>query len=310
MIVLAAVTIIFAYFIRPLLDGIVLGMVFFYVARPIRNFFIRHKCKKMAASLFSTTIIVVPIAIILVFGIIEGTNQSMWLIQNSEFIFEKITFMDRFGEIISWESFTNFMKKLPLIDYATSTVMLIVNAFISIITCYYFLKDGDKVEDAIKNLLPEDRANIVDDIDKKIEGLWIGNFYSAILISLLSLPYFLFFKIPLLALVMGLIFLAALIPIFAEWMIIAAVSIYVLNAQGLENFIIFLLIGMIFIYLLPEFLLRPYLVGKSSKTHPLLMLVSFIGGGIAFGISGFFLAPMFSCILLAIYDATSAEVEE
>jgi len=164
------------------------------------------------------------------------------------------------------------------------------------------LVDGKKFSDALRQKLSERAFHILETSSERISGVFVGSFYFSMLIALVSIPFFIYFDIPFWAIASGLMFLAALIPIFAEWMILVALSFYILLIGGVMPFVAFLLIGIVFLYLLPEFLLRPFLVGKYSDTHPLLLLLAFIGGGLAFGISGFFLAPMAVCVATVLWE--------
>ncbi len=140
-----------------------------------------------------------------------------------------------------------------------------------------------------------------DELDRTFTNLWFGNFVAALLIGIASIPYFIYFEIPYAPLLSGLMFLAALIPVFAEWMIILPVSVYLFFTDPLKA-VWFLAIGGIFLYIIPELVLRPYFVGYTSKVHPLVLMVSFIGGGLVAGVSGFFLTPMLAALLTAIYN--------
>ncbi len=48
--------------------------------------------------------------------------------------------------------------------------------------------------------------------------------------------------------------------------------------------------------------MRPVLVGKASSIHPLLILLSFLGGGIVGGLAGFFLGPIAVGVVIAAYS--------
>jgi predicted PurR-regulated permease PerM len=123
----------------------------------------------------------------------------------------------------------------------------------------------------------------------------------AVLIGIASIPFFLAFNIPYTALLSGLIFLAALIPVFAEWMVLLPVTIY-LALENVYTAFWFISLGFVFLYLIPEIILRPHFVGYTSKIHPLLILLSFLGGGLVGGVTGFFLAPMVVGVGTALYN--------
>lgn len=60
-----------------------------------------------------------------------------------------------------------------------------------------------------------------------------------------------------------------------------------------------LAVGLLLISTIDNFL-RPALVGKDSQIHPLVVLLSTLGGIFLFGISGFVIGPVFAALFLAI----------
>jgi len=300
------------YFFYPLLDGIVLGITFAYVATPAKHR-MEKRIGERKASLLSTALIVAPIAVILLLGLFEITSQAPALIENINNLngrFAELTapldpeVRSVIDEGISWafSALRSFLQNLPVARYATGAVMLALNGFISIFVCYYLLVDGKNLSESLKKRVSEKTFRILETSSEHISDVFVGSFYFSIIISLASMPFFIYFDIPFWAIASGVMFLAAMIPIFAEWMVIALLSIYVLLVGGTAPFLIFLIIGLVFLYLVPEFILRPLFVGRYSDTHPLLLLLAFIGGGMAFGISGFFLAPMLVCAGIALWE--------
>ena len=103
-------------------------------------------------------------------------------------------------------------------------------------------------------------------------------------------------------------FLAALIPILAEWMIILPVSLY-LFLVDVGKGLTFMFVGVVFLYIVPELILRPHFLGYTTKIHPLVLMLAFLGGGIVGGVSGFFLAPMFAGLATTLYNYYTKEEE-
>src|SRR5512136_768827 len=71
-----ALIVLLSYYIWPLLDGLVLGLVFAYVGRPVRDLFGKNR---RIGSLASIICIVVPLSAIFAAGVIETSNQIRWL---------------------------------------------------------------------------------------------------------------------------------------------------------------------------------------------------------------------------------------
>ena len=63
----------------PLADGIVLGIVFAYIARPIQIKFRKHR---KVGALIASLCIFIPIVFIIGAGIVEILNQISWVIEH------------------------------------------------------------------------------------------------------------------------------------------------------------------------------------------------------------------------------------
>ena len=81
LIVALASLLLVAYFFFPFMDGIILGTVFAYVGKPIRDLFPR---KRRTGVLIAVLCIVIPIFLVLGLGMIEIANQIVILAKNQE----------------------------------------------------------------------------------------------------------------------------------------------------------------------------------------------------------------------------------
>ncbi len=306
------------YYFSPLLNGIVMGIVFAYVAKPIKS---RIALGNRAASLIATTLIILPVSFLMFYGMFQGLNQLVYLLthqRETELMLVKVLKGLNLPEkyvsyIVSYlpvvEKVAKEHLRVSAINVTVKAVMFFMNFLISAIVCFYALSDGRKFVDAavsvllFMNVIPENLAveDLLREIDNTLVSLWFGNFAFAVLIGLVSIPYFLAFNVPYVPMLSGLMFLAALIPVFAEWMVILPVTAFI-AVNSVTSAIWFLIIGVVFLYILPEIVLRPHFVGYASEIHPLLLLLAFIGGAIAGGASGFFIAPMLVAIATAVYN--------
>lgn len=302
------------YFFLPLLDGIVMGIVFAYVAKPTKRKL--EPIGKIKASAVATIIVIVPISVLIFYGLFQGLNQAIYLITHYQIIESGLLdLLSKFGvergeEYVKWVTsniFSILQKTVQpsAVEITKRATLLILNFFISIVVCFYSLADMERFVSRATSIVPDDSREelrrFIEELDYTFESLWFGNFVVAIMIGLASLPFFLYFDVPFAPLLSGLMFLAALIPIFAEWMIILPVSLYLLLID-IGKGLTFLITGVVFLYIFPELILRPYVVGYTSKIHPLILMLAFIGGGIVGGISGFFVAPMIAGLATAIYN--------
>ena len=318
--IIAGVSILFLaviYIVLPLMDGIVLGVVFAYVGRPINNKLLKYT---KFAPFIATACILTPVIFILGIGAIEIVNYIIWVVEHHSEIMA--SFISTIGgldipeylypekdvsqtiENITYSAI-GVIGQIPAFEYAKKITMLAINFMVSIFVCFFLLMDGGRFVALVRDLVPQSNIRITDTFlkhaDQIISGIFIGNLYVAIFASMISVFVFYFFGVTHILAMASLIFLASLIPIFAGWMILAPIAVGRYFEYGLWDAVIFYAVAATVIYGPTELVLRPYIVGVKSYTHPLLMLLMFIGGALVAGIAGFFLAPALMGILIAAY---------
>ncbi len=311
-----AIVILTLYFFSPLIDGIVMGVVFAYVGKPIKARMEKY-LGSFTSSVITTLLITIPLFVFFFYGLFQGLNQLVFILTNQETLLSGITTILREAgvqerhiaqvesAIPTFYSILQENVKISAFDVTKKFAMFVMNFIISAIVCFYTLQDADRFISKLLTIVPDSRRDelkkFVDEVDRTFVGLWFGNFVVAMLIGMASIPFFLAFNIPYTPLLSGLMFLAALIPVFAEWMVLAPVAIYLLF-RDLIQAIWFTVLGVTFLYFIPEVILRPQFVGYTARIHPLVLLLAFLGGALVGGVSGFFLAPMVAGVLTATYN--------
>lgn len=321
-IITIALLILVAYLLSPLLDGIVLGVVFAYVGGPVRDLF---KERRRIGALAATVCIAGPLSAIFVLGALEVMNQIRWLEDHRGEIFAAaVEFISRvrIPEPIFYEISRgmenllgvglHLIASLPVFSLGTAITLGAVNFLISLCVCYFvLLEKGRLAESAMALLNPEtydfNRRCLVR-IDSTLSGIYIGSIYTAIAGGITSIAIFYFFNVPRPFAMACIVFLAGMIP-FMTWLVFipTAVSIYV--EHGLESAVLFFLAGSILVHV-AELVIRPYIVSTKSSLHPLLVLLSFLGGGLVAGIAGFFLAPGMVGVVMGISQVMWEEREK
>lgn len=319
----------FAFLILlPLADGIVLGIVFAYIARPIRVKFKKHR--KIGA-LVASLCIFVPIVFIVGAGIVEILNQVSWVIGHKtavaavilDFI-NSLNVPDRIIESINsaiWDLFTSLLPavgSIGLLSYAQSIGLFVINFLISIIFCYFILADGDRLYCAFLGVIPKEYKEVVNryahHLDIILKGIFIGNAYAALIVSVTSVIVFYSFGFSHVLALATLIFIASIVPLFAGYMVLVPLALMRYFELGFRSAAVFFTVSSLIIYGPPELILRPYLTSLQSKIHPMLLMLAFLGGAFVGGIAGFFAAPILLGALVAAYrvyqDHTHPEIVE
>jgi predicted PurR-regulated permease PerM len=303
------------YYASPLLDGIVFGIFFAYVTRPIKDFLARYT---RFAPLVATSCIVVPILLLFLYAALEIKNQIAWLSANSADVQAQVNStlaslnvppgtIAQLNDVLAnlTDYIVTFAGTIPVGATFTGLLLLGTNALVSIFVCYYLLKDGDKIVRTLGDVTPAKFKPAMDffsaEADRILFGIYIGTFYTALSIALMSAVLLFIFGIPHLILLTAFVFLAAMVPILSGMMVFLPLTVYLYVDRDPFTAAAFLLASVVFVYVPPDFIIRPYLISRASNLHPLLIILSFIGGGLVGGLSGFFAAPLVFGLLVAVY---------
>jgi len=101
-----------------------------------------------------------------------------------------------------------------------------------------------------------------------------------------------------------------LIPVLGSSVVFIFLGAYALSIGDITGVLILFFFGYICVAALPEIFVRPVLMGRRLKLHPLLMLIGFIGGIIALGMVGFVIGPVIIVLLMDIYRLLFVEKKE
>ncbi len=314
-----AFIILLAYYIWPLLDGLVLGMVFAYVGRPVRDLF---KNSRRAGSLAAVICIIVPLSAIFATGIIEASNQIRWLERHQSDIFAlaaKFVSCIHIPPVIFEELSrgmanlmgmgVNLLANLPIFSLGSTITLGLLNLLIAFCVCYFLLLDGDRLAYAAATFFNLDKDNFemrcLVRIDSILCGIYTGSIYTAIAGGATSIIIFYIFSVPRPFAMASIVFLAGMVP-FLTWLVFIPTAIGRYIEVGPLDAVIFFLAASILVHI-AELVIRPYIVYAKSSLHPLLVLLAFLGGGLTAGTAGFFLAPAMVGVVTAAYREIKEE---
>jgi predicted PurR-regulated permease PerM len=307
---------ILAYLIFPLLDGLVLGVVFAYVGRPVRALFGR---RSRLGALAATCCIAIPLSLIFAQGVMEGAGQLAWLEENqakivegaSQYISSLSIPEDAYLEML--RNLQNMgglaaqlLANLPLM-VGRALWLGIINFLISFFVCYFLLLDGTRLREMAMTFLSPDSelCRCLAKTDVILSGIYVGSIYTAIAGGITSAAIFYCFGVPRPLAMACIVFLAGMVP-FLTWLVFIPTAIGRYLSFGATDAILFFLAGSLLVHLV-ELVIRPYIVHAKSSLHPLLVLLTFLGGGLVAGIAGFFLAPAMVAVVMGVLQVMKDE---
>lgn len=312
----------FLYIERAILTPFILAIVFAYIFNPIVNFFY-HKLK------LPRTITVIAIyGLIISVIVLSGITFSKRVVDESSLLKQeayKITTnaKNQLNYLPDWarptiaDTLSTLEKSSNItypsvISFAPAAFSRLLGVIIFLFAAFYFLKEGRNMIDRILNFVPNEYRVEVDILTRKINSvlssylrgqIFLVFFVSTVLFILLTILGVKFSFI--LAVFSG---FAEIVPIIGP-IVAAAVAALIAFIGGTSNFNlapIQLSIAVIVVYFIvrqvQDYFINPYIMGKITKLHPLIILFSVIAGEHIAGMLGLILAVPIAGILRIIFE--------
>lgn len=300
----------FMYIERAILTPFILAAIFAYIFNPVVDFFY-HKVKlPRTISIFIIYLLIMGSIIFLsvvltrriidesselkdyVTNLINATKQQANMLPDfiQPLINETLVSLEK-SKIFSTESIFILFPK---------AISRIVSLFIFLFSAFYFLKEGRSMIDKLLNLVPNKNRIEVEIIARRINAV-LGGYLRGQILLIFIVSLVLFAALSVLGIKFALILaifsgFAEVIPIIGP---ITATSVAALVAfvTGSANFslnpmqsAIIVIIVYFTVRQIQDYFITPYVMGRISKLHPLIVLFAVLAGGHIWGVMGFVLA--------------------
>lgn len=197
-----------------------------------------------------------------------------------------------------------------VIAMISSIPALAAQVLILIFSVFYFARDGDKVVQYVKDVIPDKDKDfyqhIFNSADDVLKSIIVGNVIPAVILGILSGIVYFFLGYPyviLLAVVSG---IAMFIPIIGPWIVYGAIGILSILVGNTTQGVLVIIFGWI-IETSTDFYIRPRISVQYSEVHPLVFLLGFIYGAVTMGIPGLFIGPLILGITYAAFKVYREE---
>ncbi|MBW2711783.1 MAG: AI-2E family transporter, partial [Deltaproteobacteria bacterium] len=313
----------------PFVSVIVLGAVVTGIFKPV-YIFLRQKINHTFSSLSTCALVFFILFIPTLFfvGILSKEAYGLYLmgkgavisdqvknILETSTILEKINlFLSNFNIEITGTELNKGISELGkvvglfLYQQASSIASNVLNFFVyfffMLLVIYYLLIDGDRLVSFIIDLSPlpqEQDEKLIQKFKDMAGAILIGNGLCGMIQGVAGGLVFSMFGLKsafLWGVIMGLL---AFLPIIGVGAVFIPAAVFLIFKGRIAAGIFFI----VFYMLLSggvEYLLKPKLVGKRVKMHPLLVFLSIIGGLHVFGILGIIYGPLVTTAFLTLTD--------
>ncbi len=298
-------------FIFPVLNMILLGAILAYLIRPVANK-IQSKLKFSSISiLLAMVAVLVPLILLIAYisyeisSVITSFLASNYYLDLNQFISQLPVDINSINSSIN-SSASEIGKYLLqyTVNFLSKFLNISLDLFILVCSVFYFVRDGDKCLNFVRDFVPDDSKdffdNTVESVKDVLRSIFYGHFLTSVIIgifgaigySLLGYPYGIF-----LGVLTGIL---QLIPVFGPWPIYWALFFMDIFAGNYPRAIVVLLFG--FFLSTIDMYIRPALSSHYAEIHPLILLIGFLSGPLVYGIVGFIVGPLILGITYTVLD--------
>lgn len=321
--------------LQPFLNTIALAAIFAVVLHPLyvrmRTYLGNNSSlASLAALLVGCLLVIIPVGIVGTLVVNEATSAYSSLVSGASrtsaeqvatsigaWLEPSVPGASVYAHTISAELNTYVTQSLQWLvsrtgDAFASILGLLLRLLIFLMALYYFLKEGSALEKLLitkSPLLDADASLIFKRLSLTVSSVVKGSLAIACIQGILAGIGFLIFGVPNAALWGISTAVAALIPGVGTSLVLVPAVIYLFATGSLGPAVGLLLWGSLLVGLIDNFL-APRLMGKGAQLHPLVILLSVLGGIVLYGPVGIFLGPLTISFLFAVYTVYTKQVVE
>ena len=321
--ILAGTFVLVFFIFRPFLYALILAMIFATVLQPVYQKIVGFARGRQGLSALATILIVVAFIftplIFLGIQIFQEAQQLYFSLADGS---GKIAIFNVFNSFP--DSFKNYFPatqefSLNIDQYLKqglswllqhlgsifgSLAKMAVSSFLFLVALYYLLKDGQKLKAALIALSPladADDEAIFQKLGMAINAVMKGNLLIALVQGVLTSAGFAIFGVPNAVLWGSVTAIAALIPGIGTALVLFPAILFLFLKGEVFSGVGLIAWGVGAVGLVDNFL-GPKLVGRGMQLHPLIILLSALGGIGFFGPIGFLLGPLAVSLLFSLLD--------
>jgi len=317
------------YIYKPYVLALMIAIIFYIIFRKINNFiYTKINPRKNLAAMISTFIVIFSVIIPLLYILTSLIKEASVAVQ---YISKWMTpenidsLLKKFQSILTWLNLENLnlsslqndllsISKTVSLSVLKSSGNMLSNIFggtanflFSIFILFFLFKSGDKLGEKIYSNLPfpdEMEKEIGDRLFEVLDAVIKGNMLVAILQGLVIGILFTIFGLPTPILYGTIASFFALIPIIGTSIVWLPGSLYLYFSGNPIMAIVLGIISLIFYFGL-ENIVKPWLLDKKLKMHPIFLFLAILGGLTQFGLKGLILGPLIVTAFLTIWKIFS-----
>jgi predicted PurR-regulated permease PerM len=195
------------------------------------------------------------------------------------------------------------------VDYQKTLIsnlyLILFKMLVLFVSLFSLIRWGEELEMKLTRHVPEILTGYI----RKLSEVTVDTLYAIYIVQIAIAILTFFIAIPVFYLlgygnIIFYSFLAAfceLIPILGSSVAFILIGTYALALDDTRGVFILFFLGYLIVSCVPEIYVRPVLVGRRVKIHPLIMFIGIISGILTMGLAGFVLGPVIIVLIITSY---------
>lgn len=325
-----AVSVAFAWILRPFYGAVLWGVIIAIVFRPLYRRLLQSMPERPTLAALATVFVILVLVILpitLVAGMLVREGLSTYeRIQSGELnvgrYFQQVlnalpTWATSLLDRVGLTSLVRIEERLSAIltrsaqffaeqalNLGQNAASFIVSLFIMLYLLFFLLRDGEALSQRIRNAIPlraDQQRNLAERFSTVIRATVKGNLVVALVQGALGALIFGLLGVGAPVLWGTLMALLSLLPAVGAAVVWLPVAIYFLATGEVVKGVILIAFGVLVIGLVDN-ILRPILVGKDTRMPDYVVLISTLGGIAVFGLNGFVIGPVIAAMFISVWD--------
>lgn len=304
LVITISIVILVFYLFHPFVGPIIAGFVLAYVLRPISDKIEEKVRSRGVAAALTTLMTASPILAIVLYFLnlfIKELGSLQERTLTSKGFLESV--LEKFGfESARHSEITNALA--PMVEKVQAELSLSgenfflwgIKLLVLFLTTYYVLYKGFEIESYLRSLVPEQDKELFEvfwkSVDDVLRNMLYGHILVSLLVGLLAGMGFLLIGVPFPSLLGALAALLELVPLIGPWLLYLPLTVIYAAGGEVTKAIVVFFYGAIVLSIAPDFIIKPKLVGKTTKIDSFLVFMGFLAGPIAFGPMGIIYGPL------------------
>jgi len=305
------------------MDMVILGASLAVVLIPLHHRISRHTLPEISAAIVTLSIFFAGCIMALFIFLIVSSNVLIM----TELFGTIGTWLNNpatnpldFGIPVAKANLSDLLNKgtALFVDYQNTLLsnlsLIIFKMFIFFVSLFSLIRWGEDLKMTFSRRVPE----ILSRYDKRLSEVTVDTLYALYIVQIAIAFLTFFMALPVFYLlgygnVIFYSFLAAfceLIPVLGSSVVFILMGTYAFALGDTRGVLILFFLGYLIVSCVPEFYIRPVLVGRRVKIHPVIMFIGIVGGTLTLGLAGFVLGPVIIVLLITSYRMYMQEKKE